>query len=543
MRPRVHVELVTELRALVALRADFDRLLAVTPLASAFQSLAWLESCRAIPADGDGALFALVVRAGSEVIGILPTELGRGGGLRFVGETVSNYSGPVYAPEHVAGFASACAGFVWSERRVSLLDLGGLREGSPFLTALCGHELPGWSSATEVQTAVCPSLDLSPGWDALYARRKGKQRANFARKWDALERLGRLAYVEVSHPSDAIARLPALFDLFAGRWQGRHESGGFAGRRRRFQERAIGALAEAGHLRLSVLELDARVIAFSYGVWGAAGTTSYVLAHDDRLNVYSPGALLLLRVLQSACARGDQEYDFSIGVEAYKDRWATESRRVFRVLRWRHHTRAALVARAHAAGTRAWTAARSVSWLRDLRREGLRQLILPTSGTPSLPDVPGLAAGNGSTWHVYRVAAANTADAHVSHRTLSYEEMSRRLSPRLLDLAMDRGFRGDELVALSEDERPVGVAWRASAGRHALVTGGLEVPAKVPVFYHPVATADRDLASLLRVIPRLADGAAEALVVTPRLLPELAPSPLHSFAADHRFQVLQTPGT
>src|SRR5262249_23698399 len=274
---------------------------------------------------------------------------------------------------------------------VRLFALGGLRAGSPFLAALCSASLPGFGPATAVETASCPYLDLRPGWEEIYARRKGKQRANFARKWAGLARLGALAFLEITDADAARARLPALFALFAGRWHGRHESGGFASRYRAFHERAIVALAAAGMLRLSVLELDERVVAFSYGVRGAGGTSSYVLAHDERLNVCSPGTLLLLRVLESAARRGEPEYDFSLGIESYKDQWATDARAVVRVVRARHRSVAAIAGRAQVLASRAWVAARAIGWLRGLRREGLHAIVAGDTSTPP-PDPPGLSA-------------------------------------------------------------------------------------------------------------------------------------------------------
>src|SRR5262249_52099832 len=160
------------------LAADWTRLLSLTPMGSGFQSPAWIGACRAGLPGAAPPLFTLVARAADEVVGILPTTLHRGGVLRFVGEAVSNYLGPVYAPAHVLAVTAAWADFLAHDARVRLIDLCGLRAGSPFLTALCSASLPGFGPATAVETASCPYLDLRPGWEEIYARRKGKQRAN-----------------------------------------------------------------------------------------------------------------------------------------------------------------------------------------------------------------------------------------------------------------------------------------------------------------------------------------------------------------------------
>ena len=131
-----------------------------------------------------------------------------------------------------------------------------------------------------------------------------------SRKWTALGRLGPLEFAEVTDPGEARDLLPSLFALFRERWTGRHESGGFAGRNRHFHELAVPALAAAGHLRVSVLRIAGEVAAFAYGVRGAHGTSSYVLGHANALAHHSPGQLLLVRLLEAACARGDDRIRF-----------------------------------------------------------------------------------------------------------------------------------------------------------------------------------------------------------------------------------------
>jgi len=502
-RPAVRWDVVTDDATLAALEAEWRRLLAVTPLASGFQSFAWLTTCRAALPRRAARLLALVVRDDSEPVAILPTELGAGGRLRLIGDVVSNYLGPVYRPERVHDLVDALAAWLVADGRVRLLDFRGLREGSPFVDALCSRPVHGWSESRIVRTSTCPTVDLSVGWEALRVRRTSKRRSNDARKWRALERFGHVEYVEVIEPGAIELVLPTMFRLFRERWRGRHESAGFAGRFREFHERAAPALAAAGHLKLSLLKVDGEVVAFSYGVRAGAGTSGYVVAHDDRVGICSPGRLLLLRLFEAAVKRGDPEYDFSLGEEAYKSVWATGTRGVFRVLRWRRRSRAAVTARAHALGSRAWVAARSIGWLRTVRREGVRRLV---SGTTRTTDGDGL-------WNVYRVARRHAGGAARVARAPTFREMTRDLSPpSLLRLAADRCFRGDALLLLYAGASPLGVVWRAASARRSLVTGGRDVGA-AEVYYHPVPAAGRAVGDVVRALADIADGPAEFVLV------------------------------
>jgi CelD/BcsL family acetyltransferase involved in cellulose biosynthesis len=530
----LQISVLSDDAGLGALTRDWSTLLEETPGSSGFQSLAWTAACRS-HLTADRTLFLLVFRDGGDVVAILPTELAPGGVLRLIGQgRLSNYLGPVYRASAVDAVVEAFGGFVARERRISLVDFQGLREHSPFLVRLRRAEIPGWSRTRVVQVATCPWIDLSPGWDAVYGRRKGKQRANIARKWKALERLGRPEFEEVVDPAAVASALPTMFDLYRGRWLGRRESGGFAGRHRTFQTEAAEALAAAGHVRLSLLRLDGQIMAFAYGVRARGVTVSYVLAHDDAFGVCSPGLLLLVRMLEAACQRGDVEYDFSVGEEEYKDAWTTGTRAVFRALAWRRASFAALHGRLGSLGTRAWVGARSVGWLRDLRREGLRHLVGGASDH-DLPDAPGLAAGDGRSWQVHRVKTTTGARPVEAHRW-PYPELARRLSPRLLELAVDRSFRGDTVLPLFRDDRLLGVAWRADPARHGLVTGGVALQEDDVVFYHPVADPGSTVAEMMTALAQLAAPKRAVVVVSGSSSPGAPAEHLGTFAADQRFR-------
>jgi CelD/BcsL family acetyltransferase involved in cellulose biosynthesis len=539
--PDVHVDVVRDDAALAGLARPWAALLADTPAASGFQSLPWILACRSwLPADGR-RLHTLVVRDGDDPIGILPAELGSRGDLRFVGDAVSNYAGPVHRADRLEDVAAALGDHLARDTAVRLVDLRGLREGAPFLVAWSAGRRAGFRAPGVVRTASAPWLDLSPGWKAIAARRSGTARGLVARKWRALTRLGRLEFVETEDPDGVRDALPAMFRLFRARWAGRHESGGFADRRRAFHERAAQALAADGRVRLSLLLLDGDPIAFAYGVRGTRGTVSYVLAHDDALASCSPGALLLARMLEAACARGDAEYDFSIGDEQYKTEWATGTRGVFRVVEARAGS-AAVVGAVRAGAARAWTAMRSVDSLRDLRREGPVRVLLGAPSIEDRPDAPGMPAGAAGRWDVVRVEPV--ADASATTVAWTWDELRRALSPRLLAVAVDRNFRNDELVVLADAGCVVGIVWRASAARRAVVAGGTDVETAETVYYHPVAAPGRRVDDVVRALAAF-DRGRPLLVVRRRDVGATIAAPLQgplaTFRADVRLKTMRGP--
>jgi CelD/BcsL family acetyltransferase involved in cellulose biosynthesis len=529
------VDVVGDDAALARLAPEWDALFADTPDATGFQAFAWAAACRAHVSRPDRRLFTLVVRDGAQPIGILPTELGPRGDLAFIGAAVSNYLGPVFRRARLDEVVDALGTFVDAERAIRLVDFWGLRTDMPFLRSWSARARVGWRPATTVRTARCPYVDLSPGWKTMLARRKGASRTLLSRKQKSLARLGRVELVETGEPDAVREALPAMFALFADRWYGRHESGGFADRRRQFHTHAAPALAAAGHVRLSLLTLDGHVIAFVYGIRGARGTSSYVIAHDGALAAQSPGAVLLARVLESACARGEPEYDFSLGDEEYKDAWATGTREVVRLVQSRRHPSAAVRGAARIVGSRAWDIARSVRPVRNLKREGLRRWLFGPPAADVRADAPGLAAGAARAWHVHRVTPCPGANG-VRAATWSYDEMRARLSPRLLALALERSYRNDVVVPVYDGERLLGVAWRASAGRREVVLGGRDVAADGPVYYHPVAAPGRTMDDVVRALASIEAGRPDVVLVAQGADLGTQARELGRFAADLRFK-------
>lgn len=216
-------------------------------------------------------------------------------------------------------------------------------------------------------------------------------------------------------------------------------------------------------------------------------------------------------------------YDFSLGSAEYKALWATGERRVYRLF-WGRGSRLRFLS------SEAWVRARSVGWMRHLKRHGLRALRPASKAAAS--DSPGLPSGPSGRWFVYRVASGSRSPSRLSRRRYGY--MSDHLSPRLLELAIERSFRGDELLAAEDGAGLVGVVWRAAESRRSTVTGNADtVAGDEVVYYHP---AVRTGESLEDFVLEVTAGERSCVVVTStalRNVPNL--SYCLEFAADFSF--------
>lgn len=145
------------------------------------------------------------------------------------------------------------------------------------------------------------------------------------RRENQLRREGTL---EVFHFRDAINVLPQLdlfFDQHVGRWSDTATPSKFRDvKARESFRRRTEELAHAGWLRFSRLDWENRPVAFHRGTCYQGhykyGRTSYA----KEIAEYSPGTVLLRHVLLEAITEGAHTFDFGIGGEAYKYRYATD---------------------------------------------------------------------------------------------------------------------------------------------------------------------------------------------------------------------------
>jgi CelD/BcsL family acetyltransferase involved in cellulose biosynthesis len=522
---RITVQVVNEVNGLRELSAEWERLWRETPEVSAFQALEWILAWAPQGGRSSPSCLAMVLRAGDEPLAIFPTQLSPRGALSFIGAEISNYCGPVYLPGELPSIVQVWRDAVSADPRIQSIDLPGLRERSPFLRVLAQSDFPRWGKPVVMEMSTCPEVDLRQGWNQVFHRHKSRQRANWRRKWDSLAKLGRLEFLQTSNPDELAAAFPRLLELYRARWDNKRIPGWSGAEQHRRQFEAAKALGGQRLVRLSQIRLEGEMIAFAYAMRGIAQSTSYVLAHDAGFDVFSPGLLLLIRTLEAAAAEGDTGYDFSLGDQAYKLIWGTGEQRVFRVLLGRGVRPAVMWGH--------WrSAARSIPLLRKLKQEGLRRWARWKAGSQSVADQPGLSAGSAEGWHVYRIQAAAHSPLEHRLRPLRYSEMRAWFSPRLLALALDRHYRGDQALAVEHQGGMIGAIWRAAPQRRSIVSGGYVFPMEPgPIYYHPVAPVGQDIEPIV-----LGVAAEESVLVCPRPLGDASVREIHTFGGDLWFR-------
>lgn len=190
------------------------------------------------------------------------------------------------------------------------------------LTVQCMLD-PCFGYFTRVQGySVAPSMEMAAAGEKL---RKKHLRSLESR----LQRAGALESRTFSRAADIFPRLDAFFEQHIKRWAKTSSPSLFLDKsNREFYRRMLENLDSTGWLRFTVLELDGRTVSAHLGFMYARRFCWYKPTFDIEFAKYSPGQVLMKRAIEQAAIEGADEFDFLLGDEAYKRRYATRVRKL-----------------------------------------------------------------------------------------------------------------------------------------------------------------------------------------------------------------------
>jgi CelD/BcsL family acetyltransferase involved in cellulose biosynthesis len=171
-----------------------------------------------------------------------------------------------------------------------------------------------------------PALDLATRPEA---GREAASKSSLLRHQKFFERQGELT---VRHHRQGKAIRPELDAFFAqhvARWAATPSPSLFHDpAQRRFYERLTEGAAEAGWLRFTRVNWNGQPIAFHFGFCYGGSYLWYKPSFDIAWARRSPGEVLLRQLFCAAMAEGAHTFDFGLGDEPFKRRFATQINRV-----------------------------------------------------------------------------------------------------------------------------------------------------------------------------------------------------------------------
>ena len=320
------------------LNGDWDRLLASSISDTVFLSSAWLRAWRET-LGADARLVIPQIRKDGELIAAAAFQQ-RDGVIEFAAAGPSDYADFVVS-NHVD--IATTRNLIWRLIHLAVEQVPGFKYFRLFgivtdvsATMAMLREREKGYFVIPIGQIMAPSMEMT-------AVEKGLNKKSIKRHERALEKLGTLTSETFRHASEVLPQIDEFFDQHVRRWELKTPTSLFVEEANRaFYRRASEHLDRSGALRYLTLRLDGRLIAAHFGFFYRGRYIWYKPSFELELAKSSPGEVLIKRLFEAARDEGADEFDFTIGDEAFKYRFATQARTVIELLITKSMTTAAL---------------------------------------------------------------------------------------------------------------------------------------------------------------------------------------------------------
>ena len=260
-------------------------------------------------------LFLRTVWQGDNLTGIAPLMVKEKTAFIIGSADVSDYLDFITVPGKERDFFNTLLDDL-KENGIHHLDLNPVRHDSTVLTHLTplarnrGYEVLCTSEDVSLE------LDLPSTWDEYLAILKAKQRHELRRKLRRLSEAGRVDYHFVTDRVAVHEDMDTFLKMFT---ESRQDKATFlTAQMESFFRLLADAMAEAGLLKLGILELDTRPAAMVMCYDYHDCLYLYNSGYDPEYNSLSVGLLSKALCIKESIQRGSKRFDFLKGNEEYK---------------------------------------------------------------------------------------------------------------------------------------------------------------------------------------------------------------------------------
>lgn len=312
--------------------SEWERLLDRADGGSVFQTLSWHRSWWEAFGAGHELLLVLA-HAGRRLVGVAPMLIeggARPARVHFIGSTnhASDYCDLIVDPEFPGAVAALLDAVCDAAAPLQRIDLSHLPAASPnrarVLEFLAGRGLHCRSRVEQ----LAPARRL----DDPAADRRAADKQSLKRHTRHFRKAGELSFVRLDEGDAVLGRLDAFFEQHIARWARTPTPSQFHDPAQRLFYRAlVRNLLPPGWLKFDVLSWNGEPLAFHLGFEYRRRFIWYKPTFDVRHAAHSPGEVLIKHLLEDAIDRRLEEFDFTVGAEPFKLRFANVIRRIERV--------------------------------------------------------------------------------------------------------------------------------------------------------------------------------------------------------------------
>jgi len=260
-------------------------------------------------------LYLKAVRRDGNVIGVAPLLLENGVASLLGSTDVCDYLDFIIVPGEEENFFSVLLD-EFKQGGISSLNMKSLRPDSMVLTWLVDIARERGYKVSCQPVDVTVELELPSTWEEYLAILVSKQRHEVRRKLRRLPEAGKASFHVIRGGAGIQKDMDTFIEMFTG---SRSDKASFmTSQKESFFRTLADSLAEAGLLRLGVLELDnlptAMIMYFDYNEC----IYLYNSGYDPKYYYLSAGLLSKVLCIKESIERGKKKFDFLKGNETYK---------------------------------------------------------------------------------------------------------------------------------------------------------------------------------------------------------------------------------
>lgn len=214
------------------------------------------------------------------------------------------------------------------------LNLSFISKEGRLMDQISGSSRMGWELK---ERSAAPFIDLAGGFDNYLSHFNGKHRYTLRKKANKLAEQG-FTYTACG-PGQVGEGIESLCRLHSLRATNKGIESTFQGEKLIVLHKAIAENFSNGRLWLRFLERDGKKIGAFYGFELGGRLFYYQFGLDPEWEPYSPGTVLMYKVIEEAFSSGLKEFDFLRGNESYKYGWTKSERPLYSALAYRKTVR------------------------------------------------------------------------------------------------------------------------------------------------------------------------------------------------------------
>ncbi len=327
------VEIIRNIEELNAMEEIWSDLLDKCPDKNPFFTFNWI--CAWWEFFGMGRqLFVMVIYSRGEVCGIVPLMISREvllgitlRKLQFIGVKKSDYMGAIFVEDYELCWRLAIETIYENRSLWDVVELARMREESDAFTALSQvlssrEQDIKYFFKHDNNCKGCPTIIMHGDWkqycdENLSTKTLSKMRAYIRRIEKKADE--KISFVEIVDKDKIREAFKEVSDLECRSWKGEEQKGIFKGERNReFLSRVCSVFAEAGVFSIYMLRLDNTLVAYAIGFNYGQKYYFYNTAYDPLWRMYSPGSILLMKIIEECFDKKNTEFDMLQGEDEYK---------------------------------------------------------------------------------------------------------------------------------------------------------------------------------------------------------------------------------